>query len=118
LYATDDTKLGLYAKWIPLTSHIIRPSIELEFYDLATSGGKLELDDTAPSDSRVNDMEQELLQNIIPNELRQQLPGTLRRQQEASKIAHLAYRELVALQPSGFWKNGGLRTFLGYGEEF
>jgi hypothetical protein len=39
-------------------------------------------------------------------------------EQEASKIAHLAYRELIALQPSGTWRNGGLQSLLGYGREF
>jgi hypothetical protein len=39
-------------------------------------------------------------------------------QQEVSKIAHLAYREFIALQPSGTWRDGGLQKLLGYGREF
>jgi len=115
---TEDTKLGVYAKWLGLTSQIDQPSIELEFYDYSTTNGKLELDNTAGSDSRVNGMVQHLLNEIVPNELQQRLPGTLRLQQEASKIAHLVYREIIALQPSGTWRNGGLQNLLGLGREF
>jgi hypothetical protein len=115
---TEDTKLGVYARWLGLTSQIDQPSIELEFYDYSTTNGKLELDNTASSDSRVNGMVQHLLNEIVPNELQQRLPGRLRLQQEASKIAHLVYRELIALQPSGTWKNGGLQNLLGLGREF
>src|SRR5215831_12208807 len=34
---TEDTKLGVYTKWVPLTSRIIPSSIELEFYDYSTT---------------------------------------------------------------------------------
>jgi uncharacterized sulfatase len=115
---TEDTKLGVYSKWVPLTSRIIQPSIELEFYDYSTTNGKLELDNTAASDSRVNRMVQHLLNDIVPYELQERLPGSLRVQQEISKLAHLAYREFMALQPSGVWRNGGLQNLLGYGRNF
>ena len=115
---TDDTKLGLYAKWVPFTSEIISSSKELEFYDYTTTLGKLELDNTASTDPRVKGMEDELLHNIIPHQLQQPLPGRLRLQQEKSKVAHLAYRELIALQPAKVWQSGGLQTLLGYGAEF
>jgi arylsulfatase A-like enzyme len=115
---TEDTKLGVYAGWLALTSQIIQPSIELEFYDYSTTNGKLELDNTAKNDSRVNRMVQRLLDHIVPHELQEPLPGSLRLQQEASKIAHLAYREFIALQPSGTWRDGGLQKLLGYGREF
>ncbi len=115
---TESTKLGVYAKWLPLTSHIIRPSIELEFYDYSTKGGRLELDNTASSDQRAKEMAAELLNNIVPNQMQAALPGSLRTAQQESKIFHLAYRELVALQPSGDWKSGGLQNLLGYGNNF
>ena len=115
---TQDTKLGLYARWIPLTSRIVNPSIELEFYDYSTSRGKLELDNTADTDSRVPGMVQELLNNIIPNQLQQPLPGKLRLQQEGAKLKHLIFREYIALQPPPSWQGGGLQSLLGYGREF
>ena len=88
---TEDTKLGVYAKWVPLTSNIIQPSIELEFYDYSTMGGMLELDNTASTDPRAESMEANLLNNLLPNELQQPLPGALGVAQQASKAAHLAY---------------------------
>jgi uncharacterized sulfatase len=114
---TEECKLGLYADWIPLTSQIIRPTIELEFYDYSTARGRLELD-SRPDDRRVRRMVQTLLGNLVPNELQQRLPGRLGLQQELAKIAHLAYREFIQIQPDPVWQNGGLRTLLGLGREF
>jgi uncharacterized sulfatase len=118
---TEDTKLGVYSKWIPLTSNIIPSSKELEFYDYSTTNGQLELDNlehTHPGDPRIHGMAQYLLDNLVPNELQEPLPGALRVVQDASKLAHLAYRQLIALEGSDVWRNGGIQTLLGYGREF
>jgi uncharacterized sulfatase len=118
---TEDTKLGVYSKWIPLTSNIIPSSKELEFYDYSTTNGQLELDNlehTHPGDPRIHSMAQYLLDNLVPNELQEPLPGALRVVQDASKLAHLAYRQLIALEGSDVWRNGGIQTLLGYGREF
>ncbi|MBV9038548.1 MAG: sulfatase-like hydrolase/transferase, partial [Acidobacteriaceae bacterium] len=114
---TEDTKLGLYAKWLPLSAQIINSSIGLEFYDYSTTNGQLELENRS-DDPRARAMKQELLNNLLANEMQQKLPGALGVQQELSKIAHLAFREFVALQQPGVWKNGGLRQLLGMGGEF
>lgn len=114
---TNDAKLGFYAKWIPVTSHIINSSIELEFYDYSTTRGQLEMD-SRPDDPRVGGMVDELLNNLVPNELQQALPGTLGTIQQASKFAHLLFREVIALYPAKVWQDGGLQTILGYGVEF
>jgi arylsulfatase A-like enzyme len=118
---TEDTKLGVYSKWVPLTSNMIPSSKELEFYDYSTTNGQLELDNlafTSPADPRIQKMAQLLLNEIVPNELQEKLPGALGVAQDASKIAHLAFRELIALKGSDIWRNGGLQTLLGYGREF
>jgi arylsulfatase A-like enzyme len=115
---TEGTKLGVYAKWVPLTSNIIQSSIELEFYDYSTMGGMLELDNTAATDSRAKAMEANLLNNLLPNELQQPLPGALGVVQQASKVAHLAFREFIAVQPTLAWAEGALQSLLGYGLEF
>ena len=114
----EDTKLGVYEKWVPPTSRIIPSSIELEFYDYSTTRGQLELDNIAGSDARAYDSSQTLLNDIVPSELQELLPPPLRGEQQKSKIAHLLYREFIALQPSGAWKKGGLRSILGYGGNF
>ena len=63
-------------------------------------------------------MTQYLLNDLVPNELQEPLPGALGVVQKASKLAHLVYRNLIALEGSGIWSNGGLQTLLGYGREF
>ncbi len=115
---TQDTKLGVYDKWLPLSSNIIPKSVELEFYDYSTVGGQLELDHIANQDPRAYDTYQKLLNEIIPNELQELLPPPLRSQQEKSKLAHLAYRSLIAHKPPSDWKKGDLRSVLGYGAMF
>jgi len=115
---TEDTKLGVYTKWVPLTSRIIPSSIELEFYDYSTKDGILELDNTADTDPRAKAMEANLLNNLLPNELQQPLPGALGIVQQGAKVAHLAFREFIAIQPTIAWAKGALQTLLGYGLEF
>ena len=114
---TEDSKLGVYSKWLPLTSRIIPSSRHLEFYDYSTTRGKLELD-SRPDDPGVSDMVKRLLNDLVPNELQERLPGALGVAQEASKIAHLVFRELISLKPSGDWKRGDIMSMLGYGSEF
>ena len=114
----EGSKLGVYEKWLPLTSRIIPRSIELEFYDYSSSGGQMELDNIADHDPRAYNASQTLLNDIVPNELQAALPGPLRLQQEKSKLAHLLYRSVIANKPSGDWKRGDLRTVLGYGGMF
>jgi len=116
---TEDTKLGFYADWVPLTSQIINSSVELEYYDYATTNGQLELRNMASQDpDAVQSMVNQLLNIHLPNELQQNLPGVLGVQQQLAKTAHLTYREFIALQPAGVWLNGGLQKLLGYGREF
>ena len=43
---TKEAKLGVYANWLPATTRIDRRSIEIEFYDYDTVGGRAEVDNT------------------------------------------------------------------------
>ena len=117
---TEETKLGVYSDWIPLTSQIIPDSVDLEYYDYRTEQGRLELHNIANTTGRVRAQAayEKLVNEILPNELQKPLPPPLRAAQEASKEAHLAYRELIAHKPSGDWKRGDLISVLGYGAEF
>lgn len=115
---SESTKLGAYQKWVPPTSHILPASVQLEYYDYATSLGQLEIENIAKHDPRAEDAYQVLINEIVPNELQAILPAPLTREQQKSKIAHLLYREFIALQPSGTWKKGGLRSILGFGGNF
>jgi uncharacterized sulfatase len=120
---TDTTKLGVYADWKPASTTINPSTVQTEFYDHSTRLGELELDNR-PNDYRAGQGYEELMQNLIPNELAQHLPGSpldpnsLRAQQIKSEIAHVVYRDLIKNLPESVWENGGLRTQLGYGGPF
>src|SRR6185312_11286537 len=67
---TEDTKLGVYSKWVPLISHIIRPSVELEFYDYSAERGRLELDNRAlHRDPRAHAQYLRLVNRILSQEM-------------------------------------------------
>jgi arylsulfatase A-like enzyme len=115
---TDEYKFGISAPWFPTTSDIIVKSGELEFYDYSTTGGQMELVNT-PGDPRAAQTLDSLVNNIIPNELQQPLPPSLRLQQLESKAAHLVYRAIVEnLDSQTLNANGGIRGILGYGGPF
>lgn len=112
----EDSKLGAYAHWAPLTSQIL-PRVQKEFYDYSTARGQLELDST-PGDPRVKALYANLIQNLVPNELQERLPGTLGVQQQLSKRAELIWFEFIKLQQPSTLKLGDLHKLLGFGWEF
>jgi uncharacterized sulfatase len=117
-FRTDEYKFGISAPWFPTTSNIIVNQGQLEFYDYSTTGGQMELVNT-PSDPRAQQTLTALVNNIIPNELQQPLPGSLRLQQLGSKAAHLIYRAILEnIDPQTLNANGGIRELLGYGGQF
>jgi|UPI00068ED8C4 arylsulfatase A-like enzyme len=120
---TNDTKLGIYASWKPASTTIDPTSVQREFYDYSTKLGELELDNR-PNDYKAQKGYDELMQNLIPNELAQPLPGSpldpssLRAQQIKSEIAHILFRDIIKNLPESVWQNGGLMSVLGYGGPF
>jgi hypothetical protein len=117
-FRTDEYKFGISAPWLPATSDIIVNQGQLEFYDYSTTSGQMELDNKL-TDPRVQPTLTSLVNNIIPNELKQPLPPSLRAQQLGSKAAHLIYRAIIEnLDPQSLNANGGIRGLLGYGGPF
>jgi arylsulfatase A-like enzyme len=120
---TDDTKVGVYSDWLPLSTQIDPKTVQLEFYDYSTKAGRLELNSN-PNDPRAEQGYDALVNNYLPNELAAHLPGSpldpnsLRFQQIKSEIAHVAFRDLIEHEPPPTWQSGGLRTLLGYGGQF
>ena len=112
----EDSKLGAYAHWVPLTSQILGP-VQKEFYDYSTERGHLELD-SDPNDPRVNGLYENLIGNIVPNELQERLPGTLGVVQALTKRAHLIWSEFIQLQQPSTLQTGDLHKLLGFGWEF
>lgn len=124
-FRNEGTKTGVYADWLPLTTHIDPATVQLEFYDYSTEAGQLELISN-PNAPRAKMEYDALVDNYIPNELAAPLPGSpldpnsLRFQQLKSEAAHLLYRDFIKNQPNPTWQpgGGGLRKFLGYGGQF
>jgi hypothetical protein len=73
-FRTEETKLGVYAKWAPFTTRIVPATVQKEFYDYTTPNGQLEVANTAAEDPRADSMYETLIKEIIPNELAALLP--------------------------------------------
>lgn len=114
---TDAAKLGTYAKWVPLTDQIRPETIEAEFYDYATPGGRAELQNLV-DDARIGPALEALLGPIINGELRAALPANLRAAQALSKAAYLAYAALLANLPAPNSSSGFRPDLVGYGRDF
>jgi arylsulfatase A-like enzyme len=114
---TQQYKLGVYAEWQTATSTIDPTTLQFEFYDYATQGGRMEMINT-PSDPRAAATFKDLQQNIIPNELQALLPPSLLPAQVEAKVAHLLFRALIENMPEQTWTAGGLLNLLGYGGPF
>ncbi|MGX2042120.1 sulfatase-like hydrolase/transferase [Methylocaldum sp. MU1018] len=91
---TKNAKLGVYSRWQPQTTTIDQSSIELEFYDYATAGGRAETENT-PDDPRVQKMLNRLLTDIIPNELQAPLPSPYGRAQTRARLKYLVYEGIA-----------------------
>jgi hypothetical protein len=92
---------------VPLTSYVVRPSVELEFYDCSTEPGHLEFENrTLHHDPRANAAYPKLINVLLLQEMQEPLPPPRCGQQEKSKVAHLIFRELMQLKPSGDWRRG------------
>lgn len=90
----DNAKLGVYAHWLPATTMIDTSSIEIEFYDYDTPGGRAEVDNI-PDDRRAKGMLETLLNDIIPGELQAPLPLRFRPAQDLALAKYLVYAALV-----------------------
>jgi arylsulfatase A-like enzyme len=91
---TPNAKLGVYADWLTGTTDIALGTIEIEYYDYATSGGRLETDNQKNLPGAA-DLLTRLLTDILPNELRAPLPDSLVPAQTIAKELYLGYADLI-----------------------
>jgi hypothetical protein len=117
---TEESKLGLYIDWFPLTARFNQKTKLLEYYDYDTPDGVLELVNTANRNNKAqaDEMDELLETQIIPNELRAPLPARLRPAQTIAREEYLLYKEFLDLLPAGEWQKGALRDIVGFGAEF
>jgi uncharacterized sulfatase len=115
---TQDAKLGTYSTWNPATGRIEPGSTQVEFYDYGTPEGILELVSN-PQDPRARPLLNQLLNDLIPNELRAPLPGRYGAAQTISKADYLLFQALMLNLPgTGGSAGDDLRNLLGIGQEF
>ncbi|SAL00503.1 arylsulfatase A like protein [Caballeronia arationis] len=92
---TSDAKLGVYSNWTQATTNIAMDgTMEFEFYDYSTPGGRLELANRK-RDPKAAALYSALLGDVLPNELRAPLPASLLGQQTVVRDRYLLYVDLV-----------------------
>jgi uncharacterized sulfatase len=84
-----DGKLGLYQYWKAGTVDATTAGQEVEYYDYATEGGRLETEMSPPPPALL----QQLVNDIVPNELRAPLPPAYRDAQDSAAQAYVKYVE-------------------------
>jgi len=95
-------KLGAYAHWAPGTDTVVRSSLEAELYSYATPEGKSELDNTASSSPLTLPGLAVLLDCIMPEELRAQMPEPYQQASDQAKRKYLLSAHVVgASKPPG-----------------
>jgi uncharacterized sulfatase len=113
---TKTEKCVTYAKWKSLTGEVQKNSVEIEFYDYTTEGGKLEVDNTA-SDPRAATMARQLLEDLLPNEVRAPLHGKFNLLQSLAKDRWLVFARLMEYPPDGKRGPKFLQKWLGFGRD-
>jgi len=96
---TRQAKLVTYTKWFPGTTRPIPASLQLEFYDYATSRGRAETH-SHPHDPRAKAMAHKLFTQYVPRQMQAPLPPSLKRtvvKARASYVAFVAKTNLGAL---------------------
>lgn len=104
-------KLVTYAHWHKFSTRVDLSSVEIEFYDYSTEGGRAELDNT-PADPRASELAKRLRREIVPNELRAPLPGNLLYTQLNAELKWVEFADLVAHA-----KGKRLKEWLGLGSD-
>lgn len=85
-------KIVVYSYWKVSTTQVESSGRLLEFYDYATEGGRSEVVST-PDDPRATTFANLLMNDLLPNEIRQPLPEAYRPAQIRAEAAWIAYRD-------------------------
>ena len=107
---TQEAKLVTYTHWFPGTTRPIPGSMELEFYDYATSEGRAETK-SRPNDPRAKALAQKLFNQYVPQQMEAPLPPPLKRTVARARASYIAYVAKSNLSPL----IQALKELLGYG---
>ncbi len=89
-------------------------TLEVEFYDYSTAGGRAEVDNR-PDDPRAHKLRNRLLNDFILHQLRAPLPASLRGPQALTERQLLLYLDVLDTPTEEDWKNGAAISTVGYG---
>lgn len=99
---TANAKLGVYANWVPGGNSLaFDGTMEFEYYDYSTPGGRAETDNRKLRDPGAAALYGLLLHRVLPDELRAPLPPDLVAAQTVAAKLYLDYVNLI---------NGGTLT--------
>ncbi|HEY3908563.1 MAG TPA: sulfatase-like hydrolase/transferase [Stellaceae bacterium] len=93
---TVNAKLGVYANWVPGGNSLaFDGTMEFEYYDYATPGGRAETDNRGRRDPGAALLYALLLHRVLPDELRAPLPPSLVPAQTVAANLYLDYVNLI-----------------------
>jgi uncharacterized sulfatase len=90
---THEAKLVTYTHWFPGTTRPIPRSIQLEFYDYATSEGRAETR-SHPHDPRATALAHKLFNQYVPQQMEAPLPFSLKETVVKARVSYIAYEAL------------------------
>ena len=107
---THQAKLVTYSHWLPGTTRPIPGSMELEFYDYATSDGRAETM-SHPNDPRAKALAHKLFNQYVPQQMEAPLPPPLKKTVAKARASYVAYVAKSNVSPL----IQALEGLLGYG---
>jgi arylsulfatase A-like enzyme len=113
---THEAKLVTYTDWLPGTTRPIGKSMQLEFYDYATSEGRSETR-SHPNDPRAKAMARKLFNQYVPQQMEAPLPVSLKKTVAKARASYVAFEaKFNVLNTVKLLQDGQLGTLLGYGK--
>ena len=113
---TREAKLVTYTHWFPGTTRPILGSMQLEFYDYATSHGRAETR-SHPHDPRAKALATKLFNQYVPQQMEAPLPPPLKRTVAKARASYVAFEaQFNALNTAKLLQDGLLGQLLGYGD--
>jgi len=92
-YRSNTGKIGIYNEWKPNSHDLVTENQDVELYDYSTNTGRLEIgNDSKTKPVLLAKLTDELYNNAIPNELREQLPPKLEAVKQQAFDDYYTYR--------------------------
>jgi arylsulfatase A-like enzyme len=114
---TPTSKLGVYADWLPHTATIDPDSIEIEYYDYEAAGDTLELDNLGETEASMALLDR-LLNEYVPQQMQQPLPGSMQEASDEAKRSYIAYVAVLDALTARQYGDGRLNDYINMGNPF